>query len=120
MAIENRDVPFSVDGQSFVGIRRLGFTDRGSFVIDAWTTPAPAPRGSYFTSIPISPREYREVHPTRAAFRVTAPNMLIVYSDYGEPTTIKAPPDVVSALEAECAAVLPRAPFPAPKEPSAP
>lgn len=107
--VENLEVPFSLDRVSFVGIRRLGF-DGEDFVVDAWTTPPPRPRGSYFTHIPISSREYREHHPTKAAFRVSEPDRLTVYSDHGTPTTITAPPEIVSALALECAAaMLPRA-----------
>lgn len=111
MSVKNVETPFGchVDhdcAHRFTGIRELGFNARGAFVIDAHTTPAvPAggPRGGYFTSIPLSPIEYRRLRPTQAAF-ARAADRLTIYDDWGCPHHIEAPAEIIDALVAECIA----------------
>jgi hypothetical protein len=116
MSIKDRDTPFvfecdhDVEDRAFTGIRELGFTERGHFVVSAYTTPPVAPgepRGTYFTSLPISPMEYRRTHRTRAAFQRDG-DRLVIFDDWGKPYTIDAPSDVIDALADECARELPR------------
>jgi hypothetical protein len=87
----------------FTGICELGFSTHGSFVVHAWTTPPGSPRGSYFTSVPISPLSYRRKYRTCAAFDRLG-GELVVYCDYGKPYTVAASLDVIDALERECVA----------------
>jgi hypothetical protein len=108
MSIKNRETPFTLRGSAyqaerFTGIRELGFNERDTFVVDAWTTPAGEPRGSYLTTVPISPLSYRRRDPTAAAYRRTL-TTLTLYSDAGHTTTIGAPADVIDALTLECMA----------------
>lgn len=98
---EDDTTPFSVDGHDFSGVREAGFTESGAFVISAWTTPPPIPRGSYFTCIPISGAEYRKTHPTRAAF-AREPCRICVLNDWGQTTTIDAPQGVIDDIVQGC------------------
>jgi hypothetical protein len=86
-------------GTAYHGIRELGFTDNGAFVLSFHTTPAPMPRGGYFTCIPISSREYRAKHPTKCGFRDEG-RQLIVWDDWKTMHRIAAPREVLDQLVA--------------------
>ena len=47
MSIKNLEDSFTINNQTFVGIEELGFNERGSFVVHAYMTPPPNPRGTY-------------------------------------------------------------------------
>lgn len=57
--IRDREVFVVWKGHEYVGIQQLGFSEGGSLIVSLWTTPPAAQRGSYFTGIPISPKEWR-------------------------------------------------------------
>lgn len=93
---------FSIDRgrEQFYG-GKVGFTDDGHFIIQAFTTPPPEPRGTYFTSLAISPPEYREKHPTAASYW-RQEGLLTVYNDWGGRHTIHGPNGFLDELEADC------------------
>ena len=91
-----------INGRTFSGIRRLGFTKSGCFVIDLHSFKPPMPRGGYFTTVPISERDYRATFPTKAAFVRDGLTSLKLYDDYGYPHRINAPSKVIDELYAEC------------------
>lgn len=93
----------TLNGESFFEAERIGFTDDGAFVIDLFTTPAPSPRGSYFTVIPISPADYRINNKTKTSVADHGEH-ITVYDDWGSPTTIGASRDVLEAVLEECEA----------------
>jgi hypothetical protein len=107
MSIKNRETPFTIRDRAierFTGIKELGFNERDTFVIDAWTTEPGEERGSYLTTVPISPLSYRKHHHSNAAYRRTL-SSLALYNDYGSRAiTIEAPPDIIDALTLECIA----------------
>lgn len=111
MSIRNLEVKVTYyqrgHGIRLSGIIELGFGKYGSFVVNGWTTPlAPPgePRGSYFTSIPISPADYRKAHPkdSQAAYFRIGDNDLFIFSDWGEHYVIIAPKNVIDSLVQEC------------------
>lgn len=63
----------------------IGFTDSGGFCISIKYNEG----GSYFTCIPISHRDYRKDHPTKAAFRAISSREVIVYDDWGKRYNIR-------------------------------
>jgi hypothetical protein len=85
------------EGRAFHGIRELGFNERGAFVLGFHTTPAPMPRGGYFTALAISPASYRKSHPTKCCF-VDEGRQVVVYDDWGRMHRIAASRDVLDAL----------------------
>lgn len=87
------------DGRAFHGVRELGFSERGGFVADFHTTPAPMPRGGYFTALAISPADYRRKRPTKASFTDEG-RQVIVRDDWGSMTRIAAPRDMLDQLVA--------------------
>ena len=91
----------AIDGEKFLGAKKIGFTDDGAFVMDLFTTPPPMPRGSYFTVIPISSSSYREIRNT-GTFVVDNGEYITIYDDWGKPTTINTDRDVLDALLKEC------------------
>ena len=93
----------TLNGERFFEAEKIGFTDDGAFVIDLFTTPAPSPRGSYFTVIPISPADYRIGSKTKAAVADHGEH-ITVYDDWGSPITIGASRDVLDVLLKECEA----------------
>lgn len=107
MSVKNIETRFSYSNlrvlHVFTGIRELGFNERGSFVISAWTTEVAYHRGSYFTVIPISPVEYRRKYPSATSFRREC-NNLTVLDDYGTEYAIYAPDHVLDVLVADCIA----------------
>lgn len=104
MSIKNLDDSFAVSGIGWKlkGIRELGFNERGAFVVDAWTTDAPGPRGTFFTSLPISPRDYRAVHPTKCGYRIINSKKLAIYDDWSKVTYIQAYKAIINTLVREC------------------
>lgn len=94
------------NGNRYFGAKEIGFTDKGTFIVSLHTTPFVRdgdPRGSYFTTIPISDTAYRAKHKTKAAI-LRRGQKLVVYCDWGRPHEIGAPSDVLDAIEAEAAA----------------
>lgn len=92
------------NGDSFYGAKELGFSASGSFILSLYPLPATHEhRGGYWTSIPISGKEYRREHPTKTAFEDHG-HMLVIYSDWGTPDTIRAPREILDMLVAECLA----------------
>lgn len=86
----------------FPGAKQLGFTQSGTFVLSLYKLPATEKlRGGYWTSIPISSKEYRRGHQTKAAFEDHG-DRLVIYSDWGDRNVISAPRDVLDLLVAEC------------------
>ena len=122
IVIKNREVAFSFESDSpfierLTGIEQLGINERGVFVVSGYTTPKVAPgkpRGSCFTTIPISPPAYRAQHPTRTRFDRNG-SVFTVYTDYGSPCRIICDAaDVLDELERDCVlAHIPR-PWPVP------
>jgi hypothetical protein len=105
MSIKDMEVPFGFNQghrtDTFVAIRELGFNSMGAFVVNGYSTPPPEPRGTFFTSIPISKKEYREKHPTQAGFHLTRLR-IIFYDDWGERYSIYAAPAILKQLAYEC------------------
>jgi hypothetical protein len=107
VSVKNVEAPVSLrtgySSQDLVGVRELGFNDRGAFVVDGWTTPPGTRRGAYFTGLPISPVDFRRTHRTEAAF-TRGKGGLVIYCDWGRKHIIDAPADVLDALVSECVA----------------
>jgi hypothetical protein len=79
---------------------KVGFNERGSFVVDAFTTPPAPQRGRYFAVLPIATVGYRRKSPTKTAYRVDG-DTITVYCDWGRPHQITATSEVVAALVAD-------------------
>ena len=98
------------EGRKYCGIQEIGFsilegkTDEHFTVClhNSPVSPIYSMRGGYFTCIPISPWSYRKDHPTRAAFKRTSTNQIIIFSDHGSPTTINTKKAIIDELVAEC------------------
>lgn len=102
--LTNTEHQIKFKGRDYFGIRELGFDSNGHFIVSLWRHPPPEPRGGYFTSLPISPRDYRaNVHKTKAAFRDHG-EVIVVYDDWGTPFEFEAERDVLDALLADCKA----------------
>lgn len=78
----------------------IGFSDTGHFLIQIKYPEG----GGYFTSIPISPKEYRKKHPTNAGFTVMSDKHLIVYDDWGNYYSFTAGKRLIKALAEDCRA----------------
>lgn len=78
----------------------IGFTEDGAFIVRAFTTPPPEPRGTLFSGAPISDAEYRKTHQTRTGYKRT-PERLEVYCDWGRLHWVEADADVLDALVAD-------------------
>lgn len=93
---------FTFNGQKFPGAAAVGFTQSGTFVVDAYTTPPPNPRGTFFTTIPISPSAFRKRNKKYCKVSVSnQPDRLIICDDWGHPHTIIAARDVLDLLVKE-------------------
>lgn len=98
--------------QTFYGCDRIGFTEDGHFVISGFTTPADQTnihgnRGGYFTSIPISPLEYRQKHGAsydRPIGYETTERSITVYDEFAHPYKFTVNKKFVKALAEECEA----------------
>lgn len=115
--IKNIETPVTISDTYFFkpttycGIEDLGFNERGVFVVHLWSTPYEGPgepRGTLSSYPPISPREYRDSHPTgpsatNAAFEVDG-DTFILYDDWGKWHKFVTSPDIVQTLAAECRA----------------
>jgi len=97
------DKVIAKDGRRFYGADRVGFTEDGMFVFSAWTTPPGDQRGSFFTTIPISDREYRAKRQTKTAVFLGA-GFIDIFDDWGTPTRICAETAMLDTLFAECVA----------------
>lgn len=77
------------NGRKFGGIKEIGFNEAGKFVVKLFPcSPDPRGRGSFLTVFAISPKSYRENHPTKTAwFRLQ--NVLEIYDDYGNKEVLK-------------------------------
>lgn len=105
--MKNISVRFRCAGYNFFGGKELGFNERGNFVISAFTTlpDSSGRRGNYFSSLPISSKEYREKYPTQCGFKVTSKKSITIYDDWGESFTIFSnSTKLITALENECLA----------------
>jgi hypothetical protein len=92
-------------GRTYCGIRELGFTPNGHFIVSLHTTPIiDGMQGSYFTSLPISPAAFRRENPAlcRQAGFHDAGSTLIVFDDWGKAHQITAARDILDTLVAEC------------------
>ena len=88
-------------GNRYYGADRLGFTDKGQFVVSLFTYREPHDqRGNYFTVIPISGDEYRATDKTKAAVRDDG-DALTVFCDWGDAHRIEMPRSAVESLIAE-------------------
>lgn len=101
MSIKNVELPVTINGQNYYGIREIGFNAHHKFVIDMWTTPlveGEKLRGIYFATPPISnPKEYD----TRAVCTFNRGNLTIL-DDYGMRTKITADNSTINTLAQEC------------------
>ncbi|MDB5937477.1 MAG: hypothetical protein JWQ01_4821 [Massilia sp.] len=97
------DEPLKFAGRAYAGIEQIGFTADGHFVVDLWTTPAPEPRGGWFTCLPISTLAYRKTHKTRTSVADFGSDISIA-DDYGTCYTIEASRPILDALLIECEA----------------
>ena len=92
------------DGHEYFGAEKIGFTEDFHFVVDLYTTPLPAPRGGYFTCLPISPVSYRRTQrKTKTAVRDDG-DSITVFDDWGNGHTINSEREVLDLLLAECEA----------------
>lgn len=99
--ITNTEKPVVFEGRPYAGIRELGFTKSGTFIVSLWPCPPPEPRGGYFTALPISSREYRHQHRTKTCFRDDG-GTLIVFCDWGRPHRFAAERELLATLIADC------------------
>lgn len=95
--------PFSYKSESaglnqFSSGERVGFTDKGAFLVDATTQGG----GGFFTVIPVSPSEHRKKHPTKFNVERKSDSELIVYSDWGEPYFFRGDGEFLDELEKDC------------------
>lgn len=97
------DEPLKFNGRAYPGIRRIGFTVDGNFIVDLWSTPAPEPRGGYFTCLPISPLAYRNERKTGASVADFGSHISIA-DDWGSTYIIEAGRQILDALLIECEA----------------
>lgn len=130
--VEDREVPVSWNGQSFCAVRRLGFDEAGHFTAAFWTTPPAARRGSYTSGIAVSPKAHRldpsqqyeppDFHKRWGYCRARFADLghyVTIWDDWGHPTHIGGPRDILDTLLAECRdqAIPPAEPFDAPMPP---
>jgi hypothetical protein len=90
------DYQVTYKGEAFANADRLGFDDE-VFVISLNHSGG----GSLFTTIPISPKEYRQEHPTKTGYKVSHDRGIYIYDDYGSPTFLNIKNSDVEALKAE-------------------
>lgn len=105
--MKNVSVRFWCAGYNFFGGEELGFNERGNFVISGFTTLPDSfgRRGTYFSSLAISSKEYREKYPTQCGFKVTSKKSITLYDDWRKPFSISSnSPKLIKALEIECLA----------------
>jgi hypothetical protein len=101
VSINDVEAPVKWGGHTYSGIRRLGFTERGAFVIDLHSCPPPEPRGGYFTCLPISPMAYREKHGSGVMVEDHG-KFVTLTDDWGRKHSIYARRSVLKVLLAEC------------------
>jgi len=100
--LTNLEVPVKWQGRTYVGIDRLGFNENEVFIVALWTTPPGTPRGSYFTSLPISDKRYRRtVHTTKTKV-VDGGKWIEIFDDWGVSHKIEANKEVLRILLREC------------------
>jgi hypothetical protein len=95
------DTPLYLDGDLYLGARKIGFTEDGKFLVDLFTTPPPNPRGSMVTVFAISSRNYREKYRTKARACRTNDG-IAVFDDIGRMHLITGDNDLYTRLEEEC------------------
>lgn len=94
------DEPIHWEGRTFFGGDEIGFTDDGSFVLGLYSTEPAPQRGTYFTSLPISDKPFRKLHPTKAAVRDDG-DALTIFCDWGRAYRLGASRQIIEALIAE-------------------
>jgi hypothetical protein len=98
----NIESTFEFNREQFFGGDRVGFTEKGEFIVSAFTTPPPSPRGTYFTVIPISPTAYRLKNKRTCKNAVVdGGTHIVIKDDWGTPYTLTAPRDALTLIMAE-------------------
>jgi len=87
----NESTDIWINGRRYYGIEKISLSDNHpEFVIKVYMVPPDGDsfRSGFLMCPPVSPREYRKQHPTRARAEITSTNSLIIYDDWGTPTSI--------------------------------
>ncbi len=90
------------EGRDFYGGQEIGFTPDGGFVLHLYTTEPAEMRGTYFTSLPISPASYRKKHATKVAVRDRG-DSISIYCDWGREHRLGAPRSILEKILAQAA-----------------
>lgn len=106
--IKDLEVPILFEGRQYTGIKELRCSPTGGVIVSLWTTPFVAEgeqRGSYFTVIPVSGKDYRKDNPTKCGYSILemgANTMITIYTDYGQAHKIVInDPELASILESD-------------------
>lgn len=88
------------NGKTYHGAEKLGIVD-DVFIVSLYPCPPPMPQGGYFTSIPISGKEYRKANGGKSSFSVNETGILLI-DDWEKRHQIGCSAEISKRLAQEC------------------
>jgi len=91
--------PVVFKGRTYPACEGIGF-DGEYFVVQMYTYSPQhdGDRANHFTSLPISPKRYRERHPTKAAYVVSSETSVTVLDDWGNDYHVSGSSEFIARL----------------------